>query len=99
MLLGLHGSVVLCIKNLDPTAASVEEFTNFPFLDNDNIIANLARELPDYLASADGVVMANEEEKLAWSAAHSDILPHWAGVVSCWSSSQVQHLLGESSAF
>ena len=25
--------------------------------------------------------MANEEEKLAWSAAHSDILPHWAGVV------------------
>ena len=58
-----------------------EEFRNFPFLDNDNIIANLARELPDYLAAADGVVMANEEEKLAWWAAHSDTLPHWAGVV------------------
>ena len=43
-----------------------EEFRNFPFLDNDNIIANLARELSDYLAAADGVVMANEEEKLAW---------------------------------
>lgn len=69
------------VQNLNPTAASVEEFRNFPFLDNDNIIANLARELPDYLAAADGVVMANEEEKLAWWAAHSDTLPHWAGVV------------------
>ena len=58
-----------------------EEFRNFPFLDNDNIIANLARELPDYLAAADGVVMANEEEKLAWWAAPIDTLPHWAGVV------------------
>ena len=57
-----------------------EEFRNSPFLDNDNIIANLARELPDYLAAADGVVMANEEEKLAWWAAHSDTLPHWTGV-------------------
>ena len=58
-----------------------EEFRNFLFLDNDNIIANLARELPYYLAAADGVVMANEEEKLAWWAAHSDTLPHWPGVV------------------
>ena len=47
----------------------------------DTIIANLARELPDYLAAADGVVMADEEEKLAWWAAHRDTLPHWAGVV------------------
>ena len=69
------------VQNLNPTAASVEESRNFPFLENDNIIVNLARELPDYLAAADGVVMANEEEKLAWWAAHSDTLPHWAGVV------------------
>lgn len=62
-------------------AASVEEFRNFPFLDNDNIIANLAQELPDYLAAADGVVMANEEEKLAWWAAHSGTLLHWPDVV------------------
>ena len=55
------------VQNLNPTAAS--------------IIANLARELPYYLAAADGVVMANEEEKLAWWAAQSDTLPHWAGVV------------------
>ncbi|CAH3139342.1 unnamed protein product [Porites lobata] len=30
---------------------------------------------------ADGVVMANEGQKLAWWAAHSDTIPHWAGVV------------------
>ena len=53
------------VQHLHPTAASLEEFRNFPFLDNDNIIANLARELPDYLAAADGVVMEDEEEKLA----------------------------------
>ena len=69
------------VQNLHPTAASVEEFRNFPFVDSDNIIANLAQELPDYPAAADGVVIANEEEKLAWWAAHSDTLPHWADVV------------------
>ena len=69
------------IQHLHPTAASLEEFRNFPFLDNDNIIANLARELPDYLAAADGVVMEDEEEKLAWWAANSFRLPHWASLV------------------
>lgn len=38
---------------------SLEEFRNFPFFDNDDTIANLARELPGYLAAADGVVMGN----------------------------------------
>lgn len=69
------------VQHLHPTAASLEEFRNFPFLDNDNIIANLARELPDYLAAADGVVMEDEEEKLAWWAANSVRLPHWASLV------------------
>ena len=63
-----------------PTAASLKEFRNFPFLDND-IIANLARELPDNLAAADGVVMEDEEEKLAWWEANSVRLPHWASLV------------------
>ena len=69
------------VQHLHPTAASLEEFRNFPFLDNDNIIANLARELPDYLAAADGVVMEDEEEKLAWWAANSVRLPHWASLL------------------
>ena len=68
------------VQHLHPTAASLEEFRNFLFLDNDNIIANLARELPDYLTAA-GVVMADEEEKLAWWAANSARLPHWASLV------------------
>ena len=65
------------VQHLHPTAASLEKFRNFPFLDNDNIIANLARELPDYLAAADGVVMEDEEEK----PANSVRLPHWASLV------------------
>ena len=69
------------VQHLHPMAASLEEFRNFPFLDNDNIIANLARELPDYLAAADGVVMEDEEEKLAWWAANSVRLPHWASLL------------------
>ena len=69
------------VQNLHPTAASMEEFRNFPFVDSVNVIANLAQELPDYPAAADGVVIANEEEKLAWWAALSDTLPHWADVV------------------
>ena len=67
-------------QHLHPMAASLEEFRNFPFLDNDNIIANLARELPDYLTAA-GVVMVDEKEKLAWWAANSITLPHWASLV------------------
>ena len=65
-----------------PTAASVEGFKNFPFLDNDNIVTTLAKELSEYLAAADGVIMSNEEEKLAWWTAHSDTqFPHCASVV------------------
>lgn len=69
------------VQALKPTAASLDEFRNFPFLDNDDTIASLAQELPAYLAAADGVVMENEDDKLAWWAAHSDALPHWAAVV------------------
>lgn len=66
------------VQHLRPTAASLKEFRNFPFLVNDNIIANLTRELPDHLAAADDVVMEDEEEKLAWWAANSVRLPYWA---------------------
>ena len=69
------------VQNLNSTAVSVKELRKSAFLDNGNIVANLVRELPDYRAAADGAVRANEEEKLAWWEAHSDTLPHWAGVV------------------
>ena len=48
---------------------------------DENIIANLATELPACLAAADGVVYSSEEEKVSWWATHHDYsLPQW---VSC----------------
>ena len=44
-------------------------------------IANLATELPLYLAAADGVMCDSEKEKLVWWAAHRDTLPHWVALV------------------
>ena len=44
-------------------------------------IANLAEELPAYLAAADGVTVTCEEDKVAWWAAHADTLPHWSSMV------------------
>ena len=68
------------VSALRPDARSLEELKNFPFVD-DVMIAALATELPLYLATVDGVVCDNEEEKLAWWAAHQDTLPHWAALV------------------
>ena len=78
------------VQSLAPTAASLEEFRNFPFI-TDDTIANLARELPLYLAAADGVTVSCENDKLTWWAAHrpSRIGLHWSKLY-CWSS-QVQH--------
>ena len=63
-----------------PNAAALQEFKNFPFLD-DNTIANLAAELPAYLAAVDGIVDLSEQQKLAWWAARRHTLPHWASLV------------------
>ena len=69
------------VQALRPTAASLEELRNFPFLNNDATIANLAQELPLYIAAADGVNVACEEDKVTWWAAHRDTLPHWCALV------------------
>lgn len=45
------------------TAASLEELRNFPFLNNDATIANLAQELLLYIAAVDGVNVTCEEDK------------------------------------
>ena len=39
--------------------------TRLTYLDNDEIIASLDRELPEYLSATDGVSMSSEDEKLA----------------------------------
>lgn len=48
---------------------------------DDNTIANLAAELPDYPAAADGVTLNSEDEKVRWWAAHCETLPHWSALV------------------
>ena len=69
------------VQSLDPTAESLEEFRNFRFINDDTKIANLAEELPAYLAAADGVAVTCEEDKVTWWAAHAGTLPHWSSVV------------------
>ncbi len=41
------------VQSLDPTAESLEELRNFRFINDVTKIANLAEELPGYLAAAD----------------------------------------------
>ena len=53
----------------------------FRFINDDTKIANLAEELPAYLAAADGVAVTCEEDKVTWWAAHAGTLPHWSSVV------------------
>lgn len=55
------------VSALRPDARSLEEFKNFPFVE-DAAIANLATELPLHLAAADGVMCDSEKEKLVWWA-------------------------------
>ena len=48
----------------------------------DATIANLAQELPLYIAAAERVSVACEEGKVTtWWAAHRDTLPHWCALV------------------
>ena len=68
------------VQALCLTSASLEELKNFPFVNNATI-ANLAQELPLYIAAADGVNVTCEEDKVTWWAAHRDTLPHWYALV------------------
>ena len=68
------------VQSLNPTAASRQELRNFPFI-TDDIIVDLAQELPLYLAAADGVTVTCENDKLTWWASHKETLPHWASLV------------------
>lgn len=53
------------VSALRPDARSLGELKNVPFVD-DATIANLATELPLYLAAADGVMCDSEEDKRLW---------------------------------
>lgn len=70
------------LQLLMPNAAALQEFENFSFVD-DNTIANLAVELPAYLAAADDIVDLSKEQQLAWWTARRHTLPHSASNPLC----------------
>eukprot|EP00112_Aurelia_sp_Birch-Aquarium-sp1_P014586 Seg3162.1 transcript_id=Seg3162.1/GoldUCD/mRNA.D3Y31 product="hypothetical protein" protein_id=Seg3162.1/GoldUCD/D3Y31 len=69
------------VQSLNPTADSLQLLRNFPFLDDDTIIAGLVEELPMYLALVDGTQIQVEDEKLKWWERNASNLPRWAKAV------------------
>ena len=58
-----HLSCPTKVQSLNPTAASLQELRNSPFI-SDDIIVDLAQQLPLYHAAADGVTVTCENDKL-----------------------------------
>ena len=56
----------VAVQWMRPTPATVEALRIFPFLDNDATINGLIRELPQYVAAAQDVVIEQEEKKVEW---------------------------------
>lgn len=65
------------IQELQPTPAELDVLRAFPFLDDDETIADLQRELPLYRAEAEGVRL-EDGQQMAWFRNHSGRLPHWS---------------------
>ena len=66
---------------LRPTPATAKGLRLFPFLDSNHVINGLITELPNYVAAAQNVTMACEEDKVQWWRQHSDRSPHWSFAV------------------
>ena len=69
------------VQWLRPTPANVEALRQFPFLDSNDVINDLVTEMPNYLAAAQDVIMACEQDKVKWWRQQSDNLPHWSSAV------------------
>lgn len=52
------------VQWLRPTPANLEALRQFPFSDSNDIINDIVRELPNYLAAAQDVIMPCEEDKV-----------------------------------
>ena len=61
--------------------ANVQALRQFPFLDSNDVIDSLVTELPAYIAAAQDVRMACEEDKVKWWRQQSDNLPNWSSAV------------------
>lgn len=75
------------VHSLGVTPAAVQQLRAFPFLDDDEIVSNLADELPLYLATADGTSFVEDDLrklsdlKVKWWRDHAGALPHWSQAV------------------
>ena len=77
----LHPLSIVISKN--DRCSKHEKVNSCEFLEgnDDATIANLAQELPLYLAASDGATVTCEDDKLTWWANHKDTLPHWSSLV------------------
>ena len=50
----------------------------FPFFDNDATIGGLFRQLPQYIAATQDVVIECEGEKVEWCRVFQEVLPKWS---------------------
>lgn len=69
------------VQELHPHPQDVQQLRQFPFLDDDAIIGDLQKELPTYLAEADGIRVDRGQE-LRWWKDHQAALPHWSSAAS-----------------
>ena len=60
------------------TWATVEALRIFSVLDNDATIGGLSRELPQYIAATQDVVIECEGKKVEWWRVHEEGLPNWS---------------------
>ena len=65
------------IQELQPAPAELDALRSFPFLDDDETIANLQKELSLYRAEAGGILL-EDGHQMVWFHNHSDCLPHWS---------------------
>lgn len=63
------------------TAATVSALCIFPFLNSYRITDALIVELPDYVASAQDVVVTIEEKNMKLCCQHVERLPRWSAAV------------------
>ena len=64
---------VMCpvtVRWLSPPRATVVAFRIFPFLDNEATVGCLVRELPQYIAATQDVVIECEGKKVEWWRVH-----------------------------
>ena len=52
------------VQWLAPTPATIEALKFFPFLNNDATIDGLRKELPQYVAAAQDVIIPSDEKKV-----------------------------------